>query len=231
MSCASTCTAQRIAGNPMEPKSCLARYDAAADIVRYLRPDPGHLGHQGRAVADHRARRGQVPHSLERRRRRLRRPQRNLSGVPRGDAGGEAHRQAGAAGPARARKPSPATITPAPPISSGELAHRRQGQISRPARRVAGQPRRLLLERGRAHQHRGGADQLGDQPLQGAGGSTAGTGWCSPTPRRPPPTAAPAAPTSRICGSGWSRRRRAQARHRSDRAAPAQHSAKTSSFR
>ena len=35
-------TAQRIAGNPMEPKSCLARYDAADGSLRRLAAEPGH---------------------------------------------------------------------------------------------------------------------------------------------------------------------------------------------
>ena len=39
---------------------------------------------------------GEIPHPLQRRRRRLRRAQRSLSGVSRGDAGRQAHRQAGA---------------------------------------------------------------------------------------------------------------------------------------
>ena len=34
-------TAQRIAGNPMEPKSCLARYDAATDIFDLYCPTQG----------------------------------------------------------------------------------------------------------------------------------------------------------------------------------------------
>ena len=73
--------AQRIAGNPMEPKSCLAQYDAAKEQFEICVPTPGHgdlkaalaqitgLGHE------------KFRHPLDRRRRRLRRAQRNLSGV------------------------------------------------------------------------------------------------------------------------------------------------------
>ena len=49
---------------------------------------------------------------------------------------------------------------------TGELALDRRRAISRVARRVAGESRRVLLERRPAHQHRRGADQLGGQPLQ-----------------------------------------------------------------
>ena len=49
---------------------------------------------------------------------------------------------------------------------------------------------------------------------------TAGTGWCSPTRRRRPPTAAPAVRTSPTCGSVWSKRRaRSSASIRSSSAA------------
>ena len=117
-------------------------------------------------------------------RRRLRRAQRNLSGVPGRDAGREADRPARCDGPARARKRSPATITRARADLNGELALDEKGQVPGAARRMAGQPRRLLLGRRRADQHRRGADQFGHQPLQHAARSTAGTGWCSPTRRR-----------------------------------------------
>ena len=87
----------------------------------------------------------QIPHPLQRRRRRLRRAQRSLSGIPRGDAGGEARRQAGANGPARARRRSPAIITRRGADLTGELALDDKGRFLGAARRVAGQPRRLLL--------------------------------------------------------------------------------------
>ena len=43
--------AQRISGNPMEPKSCIARYDAGEGAVRALRADPGHPRHLKTALA------------------------------------------------------------------------------------------------------------------------------------------------------------------------------------
>ena len=52
MSFASAVRAQRIAGNPMEPKSCLALYDAANEAVRSLPADA-----RGRATCGRRCRR------------------------------------------------------------------------------------------------------------------------------------------------------------------------------
>ena len=88
--------AQRIAGNPMEPKSCLARYDAGerAHSSSACRP---------RAPDDLKAALAQItglrPEKFRIRSTdvggALRRAQRNLSGIPGGDAGRQADRPAG----------------------------------------------------------------------------------------------------------------------------------------
>ena len=161
-------TAQRIAGNPMEPKSCIARYDAATDMYDLYCPTQGISDIKAALLAITGLDAGQVPHPLQRRRRRLRRAQRNLSGVPGGAAGRQAHRQAGAldrhALGDDLRRSSRARRRP-----EGRAGDRRQGQVSRRCASSGWSTRRLLLERRRADQHRRGADQLGHQPLQGAG--------------------------------------------------------------
>ena len=146
MSCASSLRAQRIAGNPMEPKSCVALYDAASDAFELCLPMPGRRGYQGGARAHHRPRPEQLPHPLGRCRRRLRHPERGLSGIPGPDAGGQADRAAGEMDrhplgddvrrSSRARGRSDA--------ASWRSTRR---AIPRAARAMAGQSRRLLLRR------------------------------------------------------------------------------------
>ena len=190
--------------------------------VRSVLPDPGHLGHQGRACFDHRPRRNQVPRPLQRRRRRLRRAQRNLSGIPGGAVRRQAHRQAGALD-RHALGDDLWRSSCARRRPEGRAGDRRQGQVPRPARRMAGQHGRLLLGRRGADQHRRGADQLGDQPLQGAG-------VLRPAPPRLHPHDADyrlsrRGPPQRRLSLGAPRRGSGgDARRRSGEAAPAQHS-------
>ena len=148
----------------------LARYDAATDSFRSLLPDPGHLGHQGGARHDHRR---STPRKFR---------------VHSNDVGGgfgvrnEIYPEflAVLLAAKRTGKPVRWTGTRSETIVrrssraaradlKGELALDDKGKFLGAARRMAGQHRRLLLGRRRADQHRRGADQLGHQPLQGAG--------------------------------------------------------------
>ena len=157
--------AQRISGNPMEPKSCTALYDAATETYDICIPTQGISDIESHAVRHGRASAGEIPHHLERRRRRLRRAQRSLSRVSRGHARRQAHRQAGqmarhALGN-HLRRSSGARRRP-----DRRAGARCPRQVSGAARRVAGQSRRVFLERGPADQHGRGTDQLGHEPLQ-----------------------------------------------------------------
>ena len=113
----------------MEPKSCIARYDAATDTFDLCIPTQGISDIKTALAQITGLGAGEVPHPLRRCRRRLRRSQRNLSGIPRGAARGQAHRQGRCAGPARVRKRSPATITAARADLTGELALDAEGKF------------------------------------------------------------------------------------------------------
>ena len=90
-----TLEAQRIAGNPMEPKACLMAYDPRTGMHDIYLPTQG--------ASDIRAELAYVTGIAERevsgprpgRRRRIRRPQRNLSGIRRRSAGDPSARPAG----------------------------------------------------------------------------------------------------------------------------------------
>ena len=160
-------TAQRIAGNPMEPKSCIARYDAASDAFDLYLPSQG--------TSDLKTALAQIT-GLGAEKFRIHSMDvgggfgvRNeiypecLAVLLAAKRTGKAVRWTGTrsetiSGDHHARAAEP----------KGRTGARRQGKVSRPARRMAGESRRLLLRRRRAHQHRRGADQLGHQPLQGA---------------------------------------------------------------
>ena len=143
--------------------------------VRDLRPEPGHVGFQVGVGANHRARPQPLHHSFDRRRWRLWHPERNLSGVPGTDAGGEADRAAGEVD--RNALGNDIGRSSCPGCGSDRRAGARcDGPDPRPARPMAGQPWSLLLRCGCSHQHRGGADLVRDQPVQRARRFMAGTG-------------------------------------------------------
>ena len=160
-------SAQRIAGNPMEPKSCIARYDAASDAFDLYIPTQG--------ISDLKTALSQIT-GLGAEKFRIHSMDvgggfgvRNeiypeflavLLAAKRTRQGGAVDRHAFRND---FRRSSCSRGEP-----KGRTCSRRQRKISRPARRMAGESRRLLLGCRRAHQHRRGTDQLGHQPLQGA---------------------------------------------------------------
>ena len=93
-----TLESTRVSGSPMEPKACLAAYDAASECVRRLRATQG--------MSDMPPKMARVPglaregfrHPRAGRRRRLRHPLERLSGVLRADVRGEGARPAGQMG-------------------------------------------------------------------------------------------------------------------------------------
>ena len=200
--------AQRIAGNPMEPKSCLARYDAA------------------RRARSRSACRARAPAISRRRWRRSPGLGREKFLIRSVDVGGgfgvrnEIYPEflAVMLAAKRTGRPVKWTGTRSETMSgdhharaadlTGELALDDKGTLPRAARPMAGQSRRVLLERGRRSSTRSRRRPARRSASTTCRRCTAGTGWCSPTRRRRRPIAAPDVRTSPICGSGWSRRRR-----------------------
>ena len=163
-----TVEAQRIAGNPMEPKSCLAACDPATGICDLYLPTQG--------AADVRK---EFAYITDGELERLRVHSQDVGGAfgvrneiyPEFTAvlmAAQAHRPPGQMD-RDARGDDPRRPSCARDRADRRGRARRGGHFPGDAGRMAGQPRRLLLERRALHQHRRVADLDGGQHLQDAG--------------------------------------------------------------
>ena len=157
--------AQRISGNPMEPKSCTALYDAAADTYDVCIPTQGISdmrntlsGMTGLAPEKFRIHSNDVGGAFGVRNEVY--PE-FLAVMLAAKRTGKPVKWHGTRSETHLRRPSGARRR-----SDRRTCARRPRQVPRAARRVAGQSRRVFLQRRPADQHGRGPDQLGHEPLQ-----------------------------------------------------------------